>query len=251
MLLIYGQCQHNSVRARDLYAERYPQRSHPTRRTFKYLYDKLRTTGSLTHRKNSRQKQVTNEETEIGILATVVRDPCVSSRKITRESGVSQRSVIRVLRRHKYHPYHISLHQELTGTDFMNRIEFCRWTQLQIQRNNSFINWILFSDEATFTNYGNINLHNMHFWSTENSHWLRQVARQKPWSVNVWCGIIEDRIIGPYFIERNLNGRKYTTFLQETLGPLLEEIPLETRNRMWYQHDGCPAHFSLVARNEL
>lgn len=91
----------------------------------------------------------------------------------------------------------------------------------------------------------------MHFWSIENPCWLWQVAYQKLWSVNVWCGIIEDRIIGPYFIEGNLNGRKYTTFLQETLDPLLEETPLETRNRIWYQYDGCPAHFSLMARNEL
>lgn len=43
-----------SERARDLYAEKYPQRYHPIRRT--YLYDKLRINGSLNRRKKSRQK---------------------------------------------------------------------------------------------------------------------------------------------------------------------------------------------------
>ena len=29
---------------------------------------------------------------------------------------------------------------------------------------------------------------------------------------------------------------------------LLEEVPLETRLQIWYQHDGCLAHNARVAR---
>lgn len=251
MLLIYGECQKNSVRAKNLYAERYPHRSQPSRQTFKNVCDKLRQTGSLGVRKSERQKQVINEEMEISVLASVSRNPHISSRQIERESGISRRSILRILHRHKFHPYHVSLHQELHGNDFMNRVAFCRWAIRQIQNNESFLNTVLFTDEATFTNHGNVNLHNMHLWATENPHWLRQVEHQRQWSVNVWCGIIGDKIIGPYFINANLNGNIYANFIKDTLGLLLEELPLLTRQTMWYQHDGCPAHYSLIARREL
>lgn len=31
----------------------------------------------------------------------------------------------------------------------------------------------------------------------------------------------------------------------------MEDVPLATRARMWFQHDGAPAHFSFDARNHL
>ena len=58
MILIYGECQQNSVQARILYSERYPNRILPSRRTFKNVCDKLRQTGSLNTRKSDREKKV-------------------------------------------------------------------------------------------------------------------------------------------------------------------------------------------------
>ena len=55
--------------------------------------------------------------------------------------------------------------------------------------------------------------------------------------MNVWCGILGNRIIGPVFFDGNLTGQAYLRFLQEDLGPLLEDIPLEIRRNMWFQHD--------------
>jgi len=66
--------------------------------------------------------------------------------------------------------------------------------------NNEFFSLILFTDEASFINYDLANLHNMHYWLDENPHWLREVDRQRQWSVNEWCGIIDDKLSGPYFI---------------------------------------------------
>ncbi|KZC11305.1 hypothetical protein WN55_02655 [Dufourea novaeangliae] len=88
---------------------------------------------------------------------------------------------------------------------------------------------------------------------TENKHCLKDtfIRLQGQWSVNVWCGITDDEIIGPHFINGNLNGNIYANFIKDTLGYLLEELPSFTRQTMWYQHDGCPAHYSLIARREL
>ncbi|XP_029673048.1 uncharacterized protein LOC115241426 [Formica exsecta] len=91
----------------------------------------------------------------------------------------------------------------------------------------------------------------MHYWFIENPKWLQQVVHQRPWNVNVWCGILGDQIIGPFFIDGILNGEKYANFLTEELPHLLEGIPLAQRIEMWYQHDGCPAHNARVARGIL
>ncbi|EZA55736.1 hypothetical protein X777_04155 [Ooceraea biroi] len=82
---------------------------------------------------------------------------------------------------------------------------------------------ILFTDEASFTNYGHVNVHYMHYWSIDNPHWVREVEYQR-WSVNVWCGIIGDKIIGPYFINGTLNSIKYDDFIRNNLGILLEDV---------------------------
>ncbi|KZC10812.1 hypothetical protein WN55_01824 [Dufourea novaeangliae] len=175
MLLIYDECQQKFVRAKNMYAERYPHRPPPSRRTFKNMCDKLIQTGSLSVRKSECRKRVTNEQNEIGVLGSVATNPHISSRQIERESGISSKSVLLILHCHKFHPYHVILHQQLQRNDFMNRVEFCRWAKHQIHNNEVFLNTVLFTDEATFTNHGNVNLQNMHLWAAENPHWLRQV----------------------------------------------------------------------------
>lgn len=149
------------------------------------------------------------------------------------------------------HPYHLVLHQELMDADFDNRLNYCHWFINMMEEDPQFTSNILWTDEATFTSVGNVNLHNMHYWAPTNPHWMREVQYQGRWSVNVWCGIIGGRIIGPFIFEEPLNGNTYLHFLQYNLPVLLENIPLLTRATMFFQHDGCPAHFSLNVRNYL
>ena len=63
-------------------------------------------------------------------------------------------------------------------------------------------------------------MHNMHYWSAENPHWFRGVQHQGRWSLNVWCGILEGNIIGPYFFDQPLNGNIFLDFLANQL-PIL------------------------------
>ncbi|EGI62259.1 hypothetical protein G5I_09427, partial [Acromyrmex echinatior] len=39
--------------------------------------------------------------------------------------------------------------------------------------------------------------------------------------------------------------------LENELPRLLEDIPLQLRLNMWFQQDGCPAHTSVIARQQL
>ena len=61
---------------------------------------------------------------------------------------------------------------------------------------------------------------------------MRTVLFQHPWSVNCWCGIVADHVIGPYFFEGRLTGQVYANFLQNVRPQLMEDyilfIKLET-----------------------
>lgn len=120
-----------------------------------------------------------------------------------------------------------------------------------IRENPNFLSRIFWTDEATFSSTGGVNLHNMHYWSEQNPHWMRQVEHQNRWSLNVWCGIVEGKIIGPHFFDQTLNGARFLEFLNVSLQPLLEDVSLETRRNMWFQLDGCPAHYDRIVRQHL
>ncbi|XP_063994344.1 uncharacterized protein LOC135171649 [Diachasmimorpha longicaudata] len=114
-----------------------------------------------------------------------------------------------------------------------------------------FFQNVLFSDEATFKSTGALNRHNAHYWSMENPHWTQHVDHQHQWNVNVWCGIDDGQVIGPYFFNQTVTGQRYLQFLQDDLPVLLEHVHFDRRLRMWFQQDGAPPHFALCVRNYL
>jgi len=67
----------------------------------------------------------------------------------------------------------------------------------------------------------------------------------------VWCGVIDDQLTGSYIFSQHLTGNIHAKFLQDELPALLENVPVQTRRQMYYQHDGTPSPFSQVVRNYL
>ena len=65
------------------------------------------------------------------------------------------------------------------------------------------------------------------------------------------CAVLDDQLIGPFILEGRLTGEAYLRFLQEELPRHLEDVPLNKRGRMYFQHDGAPTHFSREVRNFL
>ena len=62
---------------------------------------------------------------------------------------------------------------------------------------------ICFTEEAHFTRDGVNNKRNSHLWYRDNPHGIVENNYQHRFSVNVWCGVIGDQLIGPY-IFRNV-----------------------------------------------
>lgn len=130
-------------------------------------------TGSVKDKPRSgRPASVTNIEKSGLVLQAVIENPGTSTRKISNKVDISSRSVHRILKTHNYHPYKIHLVHELLAEDFDRRMEFCDDMMRRYDNNNHFFNWICFSDEATFELQGNVNRHNMRYWSDENPHWV-------------------------------------------------------------------------------
>ena len=178
-------------------------------------------------------------------------NPHISSREIERITGITQRTVINILHSQRYHPYQITLTHALLPDYSLQRVLFCRWALRMIALDRDFFKYVLFSDEATFKNSGELNRHNCHYWSDVNPHWYRPIDRQHQWSLNVWCGIINGYLTGPYFFDGRVNRHTILAFLRDTLPELLENVDLGTRIRMWLRLDGAPPHYAIIVRNFL
>lgn len=257
MHFIYGEAHGNSRAATQLYAERFPLRRLPCADTFGELHRRLRETGSvipqMLDRGQTRPDFVLNVEP--GILETVEDNPGVSTRQLSIQFGVSRKVIMRTLQEQLLYPYHIQRVQALRPQDYPVRTAFCEWFQEQHEQNVFFSRNILACDESMFTRDGIINYHNVHIWADANPHAIRHSRFQSRFSVNLWAGILDGKLIGPFELPCRLNGRAYLSFLRFDLPNLLfeivEDIPLERRRQLWFLHDGAPPHFCQPVRNFL
>jgi hypothetical protein len=56
--------------------------------------------------------------------------------------------------------------------------------------------------------------------------------------MNIWARIIGDIVVGSYL----LTAQGCRDFLETVPLGLLEDLPLDVRERFWFQHDEAPAH---------
>lgn len=250
MHLMYGLSQGNALEARRLYQEHFPQRQVPNRQTFTAVDQRLRETGKLQPSVPEPHLAIVPEDVENSVLTIFEDDPTNSTRSVGRQLGVNHVLVWKILRGHQFHPYHLQKVQALNDADYPRRVEFCQWFLARVN-DLDFPRTLLVSDEANFSRDGILNLHNHHEWKQQNPHATRVRAHQVQFSLNVWCGIVGDNLIGPYFLQPRLNGEAYLNFLRDNLPDLLEDVPLRLRQEMWFMHDGAPPHFSLRVRAYL
>jgi hypothetical protein len=80
---------------------------------------------------------------------------------------------------------------------------------LNIDENFLFVGYIVILDEVTFELTRNVNRHNCRYWNDETPYWMLEAHTQNPQKVNVLAEILNDRIVGPFFIEENLPAENY------------------------------------------
>lgn len=155
------------------------------------------------------------------------------------------------MKRNGKKPYKPKFLHTLEEGDSGRRLEFCLWLQGEYLNDTNFLKNILFTDEATFSTNGTVSSQNIRQWQEENPNWVIECKRQYSQKVNVWCGILNERLIGPYFFEENLNGPRFLRFLQNELTNDIDELPLNEILNLHIQLDGAPIHNMLLVRNWL
>ena len=117
------------------------------------------------------------------------------------------------------------------GWYFFERLNFCKWLNGSRQLHRYF----MFTDEAQFNRNGVNNTHNFHVWGDDNPHATVESNFQQRVSVNVWCAVLDDQLIGSFILEGRLTGEAYLRFLQEELPQLLEDVPLDIHTTSFIQ----------------
>ena len=246
MVFVYGLCNGSAEAAVQEYKRRYPTRRSPGARVFYSTFQHLRDSGTFPGIRATAERL--DQEQPQPILNAVQQSPGISTRTIAKRlDGVTRMSAWRTLKKRGFHPYHLHKVQNLQQGDHARRVEFCNW----LQDHPQLWQYILFTDEATFTRAGHHNSHNDHWWAKENPH--KKVVKnfQQRFSVNVWCGIIGGHLIGPHIFEDRLDGVTYARFLTDQLPSLLKDVPLATRQRLIFQHDGAPPHYHHQVKQHL
>jgi hypothetical protein len=243
-----GRCTQRQVLA--MFAQRHPQRPIPAQSTICRLIRKFRRTGSIEDiKKPGRPKSATGPLSTARTVATIGVCGRTSVRRLAKQLNASRTSVHSIIRREGFFPYKFQTHQKLETDDSRRRLEFSMEMIDRINANPRLLNRIMFSDEATFQIDGVVIKHNHRLWSQSNPHWVKENKTQYARKVSVWCGIIKDTVIGPFFIEGNLNGKTYKRLLRRQVVPAL--VARFGERELWFQHDGAPAHWQRKVRAYL
>ncbi|KAG8257023.1 hypothetical protein J6590_057092 [Homalodisca vitripennis] len=153
------------------------------------LVYKFTTTFNLNDAPRSVRPSTFTKEDEIGILVQFTVNPHSILLMAASEVNISKSTIQRVLKKHKFQPYKVELHQEIHHT-------------------------------------------------------------QHPQKLSVWAGILENSVIGPFFIDGNLNGPQYLGMLQRNIVPAIYNITQGIYDP-FFQHDGAPPYYDINVRTFL
>lgn len=211
----------------------------PSRTTISTWKKKLLETGSLMDKPRSGRPSL-EEETTSSVIQYAATNSTCTQREISRNVGVSLGSVNRSLKAAGVKPYKYTFVQKLTEDDPDRRLEFCSWIR---SHRESWSRCIVFSDESTFYLNGQVNKHNLFYYSTENERRFKEVP-MKSAGITVWAAVSYDRGIVFDISDLTMNKERYVNILQNIVAPFLSKTH-------YYQHDGAPPHYSLLARDWL
>ena len=108
----------------------------------------------------------------------------------------------------------------------------------QLNSGPGFLKCVCFSDESMFHISGLLNRHNLRICGLENLHDTCELEQNSP-KLNVWCGIMHDKIIGPFFFtEKSITAQIYLDVLTKYVSPQLEQY----QPQVIFQQDGVPPH---------
>lgn len=252
LIRIVGENTISYRRAARIFNARHPDRRNPlAAKTVCSINRLFNETGCIKKHRQKKYQILNNRYADDPrIIAAFRNDPTSSIRSVARILNVSKNKVWRCLRRNRLKAFKPKFLHTIKDGDEERRLEYCLWLQGEYLNDLNFIKNIIFTDEATFSTNGVVSSQNTRYWAAENPHWVINCKDQYVAKVNVWCGILNNKILGPVFLE-NLNAETFLNLLNNYLDGFLMDLPLLQRVNLFFQLDGAPAHNSIVVRNWL
>ncbi|KAJ8963219.1 hypothetical protein NQ318_018685 [Aromia moschata] len=99
----------------------------------------------------SKRQAVVDDDTKLNLLLALEENPITPARQLARDSNLNHKTVLKILKYEKKRPYKMQAVQELLEDDPDRRVEFCDLLMPCIDQNQLTLEWIVFSNEATFT----------------------------------------------------------------------------------------------------
>ena len=217
-------------------------------------YDREGTSLNLNKGRSGRRRTARNEENVNQLRRLLEAQP----REVTcrrNHLGMSKSTFNRITKEIRWHPYKIHVVQKLLPADYGRRVRFCQWFTRQAH-NNRFLSNAVIGDEAIFQMNGTVSTQNVRCYAAKGDppafKFEKSDSREK---LHIWIGLCGNgQLIGPYFFNRNVNGRTYIEMLEGTAFPAIRRIYQrfdDVFDGIWWFQDGAPAHRSLAVRNVL
>ena len=140
----------------------------PTRLTIYQIGDKFEETGSVTDAPHSGRPTMCTKENVDTVSEVYARSPQKSFRHGNDEMGIKQTSLPKILTKLNIKPYILHLIYRLLEDDLDRRSQFYEHFVSLCEDNTTFLNQILWTDEAAFKLSGHVNRHNCVYWSDKN-----------------------------------------------------------------------------------
>lgn len=216
-------------------------------RNIKAIVTKFNTTGSVKDAPRSgRPLSATTDAKGDELLQSLERSPQKSTRRLSSELEICQRSVVNLMKKKGLKPYRPHLLHALHDGDEDRRLEYAENFLDMVRQDETILDRIYWSDEATFKLNGHINRHNCIYWASENPHITIQKEVNLP-GVTVWAALASQGLIGPFFFEGTVNGHNYLNMLRTQFFPLVQNH----ENDIYFQQDGAPPHYAREVREWL
>lgn len=242
MVLMYAEFQNlEEVRRRWRYKF---DSSPPAIETIQSTYLRFTTSGTVAEEaRPGRICTTVTPERVIQARELVTQDPNTTISIGAAALQISKTSYYRIMRKLNFRPYLPHHVPALKPQDIERRNQLCGEILVLIDSHPTAIDHIIWSDESMFYLSGTICRHNNVRWGPKNPHEQIEVPHCNQ-SIMVWCGITSSQLIGPHFFHGPVDRAAYLEVLEVVW-------PFARHKRMFFQHDGAPAHYAIQVQNWL
>jgi hypothetical protein len=207
---VFGICDGSATAAVEEYRRRFLLCKIPDRSAFSKVFNALRELGE-----RSRQQHVEEQE---NILAIVQRDPTLSTRTLSTYIGVPRKLLWRTMQDDALHTFLSYREKNLYQGDNAMCLGFCHWLQIIANCFHSYYSLMKLLSPITDSK---TNATLIHFFT--RLHGIMKTNVQSNFSINFWCGEIDDMLIDLVILEDHMTRRNYLDVLQNRLSEQVED----------------------------